>query len=85
MDTSVSPLVAANMTLDSYPLAMDVPVMQRIPDAMFQFGVLEQHYNITEHDPARARRDRRLVSQFATRILAAYRAIWTFTIKDKAN
>jgi NitT/TauT family transport system substrate-binding protein len=46
--TQVSPLIAANMTLDSYPLAMDVPVMQRIPDAMYQFGVLKQHYNITD-------------------------------------
>jgi NitT/TauT family transport system substrate-binding protein len=46
--TEVSSIVAANMTLDSYPLAMDVPVMQRVPDAMFQFGVLGAHYNITD-------------------------------------
>jgi NitT/TauT family transport system substrate-binding protein len=46
--TEVSQLVAANMTLDTYPLAMDVPVMQRVPDAMFQFGVLGAHYNITD-------------------------------------
>jgi NitT/TauT family transport system substrate-binding protein len=46
--TKVSSLVAANMTLDTYPLAMDVPVMQRVPDAMFQFGVLGQRYNITD-------------------------------------
>ncbi len=45
--TQVSPLIAANMTLDTYPLAMDVPVMQRVPDAMYQFGVLKQHYKIT--------------------------------------
>jgi NitT/TauT family transport system substrate-binding protein len=44
--TKVSPLVAANMTLDTYPLAMDVPVMQRVPDAMFQFGVLGKRYDI---------------------------------------
>jgi NitT/TauT family transport system substrate-binding protein len=44
--TGVSQLVAANMTLDTYPLAMDVPVMQRVPDAMYQFQVLGQHYNI---------------------------------------
>jgi NitT/TauT family transport system substrate-binding protein len=48
LNTGVSQLVAANMTLDSYPLAMDVPVMQRVPDAMYQFGVLGQHYNITD-------------------------------------
>jgi NitT/TauT family transport system substrate-binding protein len=46
--TGVSQLVAANMTLDTYPLAMDVPVMQRVPDAMFQFKVLGAHYNITD-------------------------------------
>jgi NitT/TauT family transport system substrate-binding protein len=45
--TGVSQLVAANMTLDTYPLSMDVPVMQRVPDAMYQFRVLGAHYNIT--------------------------------------
>jgi hypothetical protein len=35
------------MTLDTYPLSMDVPVMQRVPDAMYQFRVLGAHYNIT--------------------------------------
>ena len=44
--TKVSPLIAANMTLDSFPLAMDVPVMQRVPEAMYQFGVLGRHYSI---------------------------------------
>jgi hypothetical protein len=48
INTGVSQLIAANMTLDTYPLAMDVPVMQRVPDAMYQFGVLTQHYNITD-------------------------------------
>jgi NitT/TauT family transport system substrate-binding protein len=46
--TKVSALVAANMTLDTYPLAMNVPVMQRVPDAMYQFHVLGQRYNITD-------------------------------------
>jgi hypothetical protein len=46
--TQVSPLIAANMTLDTYPLTMDVPVMQRVPDAMFQFGVLGARYKITD-------------------------------------
>ena len=46
--TGVSQLIAANMTLDTYPLAMDVPVMQRVPDAMSQFKVLGGHYNITD-------------------------------------
>jgi NitT/TauT family transport system substrate-binding protein len=48
INTGVSQLVAANMTLDTYPLTMDVPVMQRVPDAMYQFGVLGAHYNITD-------------------------------------
>ena len=48
LNTGVSQLIAANMTLDTYPLAMDVPVMQRVPDAMYQFGVLAHHYNITD-------------------------------------
>jgi len=47
LNTGVTKLIAANMTLDTYPLSMDVPVMQRVPDAMYQFGVLTQHYNIT--------------------------------------
>jgi NitT/TauT family transport system substrate-binding protein len=46
--TGVSPLIAANMTLDTYPLVMDVPVMQRVPDAMFQYHVLGQRYSITD-------------------------------------
>jgi NitT/TauT family transport system substrate-binding protein len=48
LNTGVSQLIAANMTLDTYPLAMDVPVMQRVPDAMYQFGVLAKHYDITD-------------------------------------
>jgi NitT/TauT family transport system substrate-binding protein len=47
--TGVSKVVAATMTLDTYPLAMDIPVMQRVPDAMFEFGVtpgLRKPYDI---------------------------------------
>ena len=47
-NTGVSQLIAANMTLDTYPLAMDIPVMQRVPDAMYQFGVLTEHYDISD-------------------------------------
>jgi NitT/TauT family transport system substrate-binding protein len=39
---------AATMTLDTYPLAMDVPVMQRVADAMVEFGVLKKQYNIAD-------------------------------------
>ena len=48
INTHVSTLIAANMTLDTYPLSMDVPVMQRVPDAMTQFGVLAHHYDIAD-------------------------------------
>jgi len=45
--TGVTKEVAATMTLDTYPLAMDVPVMQRVPDAMYEFGEVSKPYNIT--------------------------------------
>jgi NitT/TauT family transport system substrate-binding protein len=51
LNTGVSKLVAATMTLDTYPLVMDVPVMQRVSNAMFEFGVtpgLKQPYDIAE-------------------------------------
>jgi NitT/TauT family transport system substrate-binding protein len=38
--------IAATMSIDTYPLAMDVPVMQRVPDAMYEFGVIKKSYNI---------------------------------------
>lgn len=44
--TGVTQELAATMTLDTYPLLMDVPVMQRVPDAMYEFGVLHKPYNI---------------------------------------
>lgn len=40
--------IAATMTLETYPLAMNVPVMQRVPDAMYQFGVISRPYEITQ-------------------------------------
>jgi NitT/TauT family transport system substrate-binding protein len=50
INTHVTKLIAATMTLDTYPLVMDVPVMQRIANAMFEFKVtpgLTQPYNIS--------------------------------------
>ena len=47
---AAAPLQAATMTLDTYPLTMDVPVMQRVSDAMFEFGLepgLTKPYLIT--------------------------------------
>jgi NitT/TauT family transport system substrate-binding protein len=40
--------LAATMTLDTYPLVMDVPVMQRVPDAMYEFGVTKTEYDIAK-------------------------------------
>jgi NitT/TauT family transport system substrate-binding protein len=40
--------IGATMTLDTYPLEMDVPVMQRVADAMYEFGVSNKPYNITQ-------------------------------------
>jgi hypothetical protein len=36
------------MTLDTYPLVMDVPVMQRVADAMYEFGVISKPYSISK-------------------------------------
>jgi NitT/TauT family transport system substrate-binding protein len=36
---NITPIVAATMSLDSYPLQMDVPQLQRVADSMFQFGL----------------------------------------------
>jgi NitT/TauT family transport system substrate-binding protein len=44
--TGVKQEVAATMTLDTYPLAMDVPVMQRVSNAMYEFGVIKKQFDI---------------------------------------
>jgi NitT/TauT family transport system substrate-binding protein len=43
--------IAALMTINSYPLIMDVKTMQRVSDSMFEFGLeptLKQPYDITK-------------------------------------
>jgi NitT/TauT family transport system substrate-binding protein len=35
----ISPMVAATMSIDTYPLEMDVPQLQRVADSMFEFGL----------------------------------------------
>ena len=45
-NTHVTKEIAATMTLDTYPLVMDVPVMQRVADAMYEFGVITKRYSI---------------------------------------
>ena len=39
--TGITPLVAGNMSIDSYPLTMDLPELQRVPDSMFQYGLTQ--------------------------------------------
>jgi NitT/TauT family transport system substrate-binding protein len=46
---AVAKQIAALMTLDTYPLSMDVPTIQRVSNAMFEFGLepgLKQPYKI---------------------------------------
>ena len=45
-NAGVTKEIAATMTLDTYPLVMDVPVMQRVSDAMYEFGVISKSYNL---------------------------------------
>jgi NitT/TauT family transport system substrate-binding protein len=40
-------LFADVMTLDTYPLTMDVPRMQRVANAMLEFGIIKKPYNIS--------------------------------------
>jgi NitT/TauT family transport system substrate-binding protein len=42
----LTPVVAATMTIDTYPLVMDVPVMQRVSDAMYEFRLIGKPFNI---------------------------------------
>jgi NitT/TauT family transport system substrate-binding protein len=37
--TGVKPIVADTMAIDSYPLEMDVPQLQRVADSMFEYGL----------------------------------------------
>lgn len=46
-NTGVTKEIASTMTIDTYPLVMDVPVMQRVADAMYEFRVISKPYNIT--------------------------------------
>ena len=65
--------IAATMTLDTYPLVMDVPVMQRVADAMYEFGVLSKHVQHRHHDPAAAGRDHEIARRRAAHRTATAR------------
>jgi NitT/TauT family transport system substrate-binding protein len=37
--TGIKPIVAATMAIDTYPLEIDVPQLQRVADSMYEFGL----------------------------------------------
>lgn len=39
-NTKTPQVIASTMTINSYPLSMDVSTMQRVSDAMFEFGLM---------------------------------------------
>jgi NitT/TauT family transport system substrate-binding protein len=47
-NTDTPPILADVMPIDTYPLTMDVPRMQRVANAMLQFGVIKKPYNIID-------------------------------------
>jgi NitT/TauT family transport system substrate-binding protein len=44
----VPPIVAAVMAINIYPLGIDVARLQRIPDVMYQFGLLRTRFDISQ-------------------------------------
>jgi ABC-type nitrate/sulfonate/bicarbonate transport system substrate-binding protein len=44
----ITPIVAATMAIDSYPLEIDVPQLQRVADSMFEFGLTKTPYQIAD-------------------------------------
>lgn len=45
--TRLPKMIAATMTIDSYPLTLDPPTLQRVPNSMLEFGVISRPYQIT--------------------------------------
>ena len=37
--TGITPIIADTMAIDTYPLEMDVPQLQRVADSMYEFGL----------------------------------------------
>jgi NitT/TauT family transport system substrate-binding protein len=48
MNGQVPPIVAAVMALNIYPIGIDKARLQRIPDVMFQFGLLHTRFDISQ-------------------------------------
>ncbi len=47
-DGQVPPIVAAVMALDSYPIGVDQARLQRVPDVMYEFGLLRSRFDIAQ-------------------------------------
>jgi NitT/TauT family transport system substrate-binding protein len=45
--TGITPIIADTMAIDTYPLEMDVPQLQRIADSMYEFGLTASPYQIS--------------------------------------
>jgi NitT/TauT family transport system substrate-binding protein len=45
--TRLPKMIAATMTIDRYPLTLDPPTLQRVPNSMLELGVISQPYRIT--------------------------------------
>jgi NitT/TauT family transport system substrate-binding protein len=45
--TGITPLIADTMAIDTYPLEMDVPQLQRVADSMYEFGLTATQYQIS--------------------------------------
>jgi NitT/TauT family transport system substrate-binding protein len=46
--TGITPIIADTMAIDTYPLEMDVPQLQRVADSMYEFGLTGTRYLITK-------------------------------------
>jgi NitT/TauT family transport system substrate-binding protein len=44
---AASSQVAAAMTINTYPVSISAPVLQRVPDAMYQFGIIHKPFKIS--------------------------------------
>ena len=46
--TGITPIIADTMAIDTYPLEMDVPQLQRVTDSMYEFGLTAAPYQISK-------------------------------------
>jgi NitT/TauT family transport system substrate-binding protein len=46
--TATKPIIADVMAFNSYPIGIDKVRLQRVPDVMFQFGILSKPFNVSQ-------------------------------------